>query len=198
MFWLAAGFATLAGLLAAGAMTVALGVPDSALTWIWPAGAFAFCGWLAFKFLAMGINTSRALEPSPDPVHESRAQKMESGGRMAGAALGAGARTLLRRRPRGRTDGSSNPPAPAPAPVAQTAPTPTARTTPDADATTAAETPEPPTPEPHPTLTPPARVPPPSAPLAKEPQTEVTADKAARVLGSMVGRRLADRKKPNQ
>ncbi|HEY6532056.1 MAG TPA: hypothetical protein VIY72_07115 [Acidimicrobiales bacterium] len=150
VFWLAVGLAVLFGLVVSAALLMVLGLPDGVLGWIWPVGAFAASGWLGFKLLAMGINTSRALEPSAEPVDEARAQSLENTGRAAGAVLGKGAAKLVRRK---------HPPAP----VAE--------------------------PEPEPQRAPTAEA---------EPTPEVTVDKAARVIGSMVGRRLADRKRPEQ
>jgi hypothetical protein len=163
VFWLAAAFALLAGTVVGGGLLLAMGVPDRALPWIWPVGAFVLVGWLAFKLLAMGINTSRALEPGADPSSEARAQTLEAGGRAAGAVLGKGTAKLVGRKPQ---------------PSSGTAPPPTA----------AAATPSPEVDGPRadgPAGTPTASTAP-----------DVTVDKAARVLGSMVGRRLADRKRP--
>jgi hypothetical protein len=164
VFWLATAFALLAGTVVGGGLLLAMGVPDGALAWIWPIGAFLLVGWLAFKLLAMGINTSRALEPGADPTSEARAQSLEAGGRAAGAVLGKGAAKLVRRTPQPSSDAAPAPPTAAASPAAEVE-----RPHPDAPAGTPTTAPAP----------------------------DVTVDKAARVLGSMVGRRLADRKRPD-
>jgi hypothetical protein len=158
VFWLTLGFSLLAGLVVGGALLAVLGIPDTAIVWLWPIIGFALTGWLAFKLLAMGINTSRALEQASPPADDGRARTMEAGGRAAGAALGKGARTLLGRR--GSSPSSS---------------TPTSSSTPAPPGATPAD------PEPA---------------AGPAPSSDVTVDRAARVLGSMVGRRLGERKKP--
>jgi MFS family permease len=159
IFWIAAGIAIVIGVVVSGAL-IAFGgrMPDSVLSWGVAVLFFVIAGWLSFKLLAMGLNTSRALEEA-EPANESRAQKLEGTGRAAGATLGKGAARLVK----GRSKGTPKAPAD-PAPTAAPAPAPS------------------PTPAPAP------------APAAEE-KPEVTVDKAARVLGSMVGKRLADRKK---
>jgi len=174
VFWIAAGISIVIGLAVSGAL-VAFGgrMPDSALSWGVAVLFFAVAGWLSFKLLAMGLNTSRAIEEA-DVADERRAQKLESTGRTAGAVLGKGASRLARGR---------SAKAPAAAPPAGAAPTPA------------------PAPAPAPTSTPSApraaaAAAPPSAPASAGAEGgDVTVDKAARVLGSMVGRRLAERKK---
>jgi hypothetical protein len=163
VFWLAAAFALLAGAVVGGGLLLAMGVPDRALPWIWPVGAFVLVGWLAFKLLAMGINTSRALESGADPSSEARAQTLEAGGRAAGAVLGKGAAKLVRRKPQRLSGAEPAPPA-------------------------AAATPAPGVTRPRPDGS--------AGPSTAPTTPDVTVDKAARVLGSMVGRRLADRKRP--
>jgi hypothetical protein len=159
VFWLTFGLALVAGLVVGGGLMVVMGIPDTAVVWLWPIIGAVLAGWLAFKLLAMGINTSRALEQGAAPADEGRARGMEAGGRAAGAALGKGARTLLGGR---RSPAPSATRAEAVPPSASAAPTtPTSGGEPS----------------------------PPSRP-------EVTVDKAARVLGSMVGRRLGGRKQP--
>jgi hypothetical protein len=155
VFWLAAGFAVVAGLVIGGAVLLVTGAPESALGWLWPAGAFAMFGWMSFKLLAMGINTSRALEPSPEPKDQARVQSMEAGGRVAGAVLGKGVRKVVGGRGASRAG-------PGRAPAAPSSPSPTSSS---------------------------------AAAAANEPAPQITVDKAARVLGSMVGRRLGPRGK---
>ena len=167
VFWIAALLAVAIGV-AISAALMALGgsVPDSVLAWSVATLIFVIAGWLSFKLLAMGLNTSRALEEAA-VADEARAASMENKGRSAGAVAGRGAAALMKR---GRKRTAS------------------AATTP-AGATTAAPTSAPaaaPTPQPAP------------APAAEAAPPVVTIDKAARVLGSMVGRRLADRRKDDE
>jgi hypothetical protein len=169
VFWIAAGLAIAIGLVISAAL-VALGgrVPDSPLSWGVAILIFAVAGWLSFKLLAMGLNTSRALEEA-EVANPKRAASLESTGRSAGALAGKGAASLMKRGKK-KTPTSTPPaaaaptPAPAPAPAAATAPAP---------------------------------APAPAAAPAATPATDddVTVDKAARVLGSMVGKRLAARRK---
>ena len=171
IFWIAAGIAIVIGVVVSGAL-IAFGgrMPDSVLSWGVAVLFFVIAGWLSFKLLAMGLNTSRALEEA-EPANESRAQKLEGTGRAAGATLGKGAARLVK----GRSKDTSKPAADAAPPATTPAPAP-------APAPAASNPPPTPTPAPAP------------APAAEE-KPEVTVDKAARVLGSMVGKRLADRKK---
>lgn len=164
IFWLAAVLAVALGVVVSGA-AVALGgrVPDSALAWGVAILVFAIAGWLSFKLLAMGLNTSKALEEA-DVTDPKRAASLESKGRSAGAIAGRGAAALRKQSHK---------------PAAGTAPT--------------ATSPPPAAPAPAPTSPPSAAAAP--APAAADPAPEVTVDKAARVFGSMVGRRLADRRK---
>jgi hypothetical protein len=152
VFWIAAGL-SIAIALVISAVLVALGgrVPDSLLGWGVAVFIFVIAGWLSFKLLAMGLNTSRALEET-HVADEKRAASLESKGRTAGALAGRGAASLM-------TRGKKKPAAAAPA------------------------APPPPT----------AAAPAPAA--AEEARPDLTVDKAARVLGSMVGRRLTDRRK---
>jgi pyruvate/2-oxoglutarate dehydrogenase complex dihydrolipoamide acyltransferase (E2) component len=161
IFWIAAGIAVLIGVAVSGAL-IAFGgrMPDSVLSWGVAALFFVIAGWLSFKLLAMGLNTSRALEEA-EPANETRAQKLEGTGRVAGATLGKGAARLVKGRSKGTPKAAPAAAAPAPAPASATS------------------------------TPPPAPAP---APAAEE-KPDVTVDKAARVLGSMVGKRLADRKK---
>lgn len=171
IFWIAAGMSIAIGVVVS-AVLIAFGgrMPDSVLSWGVAALFFVIAGWLSFKLLAMGLNTSKAIEES-EPANEARAQKLEGTGRMAGATLGKGAARLVK----GRSKGSSKPAPDAPPAAAPAAPAP---------APAAATPPPAPAPAPAPTAAP--------TPDAKP---DVTVDKAARVLGSMVGKRLADRKK---
>jgi hypothetical protein len=176
VFWIAAALAVTIGLVISAAL-VALGgrVPDSPLSWGVAILIFVVAGWLSFKLLAMGLNTSRALEEA-EVANPTRAASLESTGRSAGALAGRGAASLMKR---GKKKGAATaaPPVASPAP-----PTPTPAPTPA------------PAPAPAPTpaaTTPPATQPAP-APAADD---DVTVDKAARVLGSMVGKRLAARRK---
>jgi hypothetical protein len=179
IFWIAAGIAVAIGVVVSGAL-IAFGgrMPDSVLSWGVAALFFVIAGWLSFKLLAMGLNTSRAIEEA-EPANEARAQKLEGTGRAAGATLGKGAARLVK----GRSKGTAKPAAQTP-PAAPT-PSPTVAT-------------PPPAPAPAPTPTPAPRPAPAAAPApgpTADEKPDVTVDKAARVLGSMVGRRLADRKK---
>jgi pyruvate/2-oxoglutarate dehydrogenase complex dihydrolipoamide acyltransferase (E2) component len=163
VFWIAALLAVAIGV-AISAVLVALGgsVPDSVLAWSVATLIFVIAGWLSFKLLAMGLNTSRALEEAA-VADETRAASMENKGRSAGAVAGRGAAALMKR---GRKRSSST-----------------------AGAAKASSTPAPaadPTPQPAP------------APTAEAAPPDVTVDKAARVLGSMVGRRLAERRKDDE
>lgn len=179
IFWIAAGIAIVIGVVVSAALLAFGGrMPDSLLSWGIAVLFFTVAGWLSFKLLAMGLNTSRALEDA-EPANESRAQKLEGTGRVAGATLGKGAARLVK----GRSKST-----PKAAPAAPTPPT----------AATAAPAPPPaaaPAPAPTPAATPAPAAAPTPAPAAEEEKPDVTVDKAARVLGSMVGRRLADRKK---
>jgi cytoskeletal protein RodZ len=164
VFWIAAGMSIAIGVLVSSVL-VALGgrFPDSLLSWGVAILFFVIAGWLSFKLLAMGLNTSRALEES-QPSDERRAASLENKGRSAGAVAGKGAAALMKRGKKSAapsTDVRSGSPAPEPSP-----------TSPATEATSAAAT-----------------------PAADGSGTDVTVDKAARVLGSMVGRRLADRRK---
>jgi hypothetical protein len=99
---------------------------------------FAIAGWLSFKLLAMGLNTSRALEET-DVADPKRSASLESKGRSAGAMAGRGAAALMKRGKKKKAPAAAD------------------NATPD-----------------------------------------VTVDNAARVLGSMVGRRLASRRKDDE
>ena len=158
VFWIATGLSLAIGLLISGAL-VALGgrVPDSPLSWGVAALIFVIAGWLSFKLLAMGLNTSRALE-EVEEANPTRAASLESKGRSAGALAGRGAASVMRWGK--KTGTASTPPA---APPSGPGP---------ASAPTAAAAAQP-------------------APATDD----VTVDKAARVLGSMVGKRLAARRK---
>lgn len=172
IFWIAAGMSIAIGVFVSGAL-VAFGgrFPDSLLSWGVAALFFVIAGWLAFKLLAMGLNTSKALEED-EVADPKRAASLESTGRSAGAVAGKGAAALLSR---GKKKAKSTPASDAPTTVA---PTP-------------GPTPAPAAPTPAPA---PAPAPAPSV-AAGEDASEVTVDKAARVFGSMVGRRLAERRK---
>jgi len=160
VFWIAAGLSLAIGLLISGAL-VALGgrVPDSPLSWGVAALIFVIAGWLSFKLLAMGLNTSRALE-EVEEANPTRAASLESKGRSAGALAGRGAASVMRW---GKKTGTASTP---PAASAASAPGPASA---------------------------------PTNPAAAQPAPaaagDVTVDKAARVLGSMVGKRLAARRK---
>jgi len=158
VFWIAAGLSLAIGLLISGAL-VALGgrVPDSPLSWGVAALIFVIAGWLSFKLLAMGLNTSRALE-EVEEANPTRAASLESKGRSAGALAGRGAASVMRW---GKKPGTASTPPAAPPSGPGPASAPTAA---------AAAQPAPAT-------------------------DDVTVDKAARVLGSMVGKRLAARRK---
>ncbi len=171
VFWIAAVLAIAIGLVISAAL-VAMGgrVPDSPVGWGVAVVIFVVAGWLSFKLLAMGLNTSRALEDA-EPANPTRAASLESTGRSAGAIAGKGAASLMKR---GRKKGAaSTPPASAaPAPAPSPAPTPA------------------PAPAPAPS--------PAAAPTTDGADDDVTVDKAARVLGSMVGKRLAARRKDDE
>jgi hypothetical protein len=162
VFWLTALLAVAFGALVGGAVLLVVGLPDSGLGWAWPAALFLVAAWVAFKFLAMGINTSRALERTRQHADPARSASMQATGRAVGAAVGRGTAALTGRR---RTATPSSAPQPSPPPTAATPPPPAAPSA----APSAAPTPTP------------------SAPT--------TTDTAARVLGSMLGRRLADRRR---
>jgi hypothetical protein len=171
VFWIAAAMATAIGVLVSGTL-IAFGgrMPDSVLSWGVAALFFVIAGWLSFKLLAMGLNTSKALEEAQvaDP---KRAASLENKGRSAGAVAGRGAAALMRRGRKRSTGTSSGTTDATPEPAPRATPTPA------------------PAPDPGvPTATP-------TAASATEATPEVTVDKAARVFGSMVGRRLAERRK---
>ena len=127
-------------------LLMVVGLPDGVLGWLPPAATFAIGGWLAFKLLAMGINTSRALEPSPEPKNQERAQSMEATGRVAGAVVGKGVRKVVGGRgPAARAHRShalrpasrpTRPPTPPDATSTATPPSPQPTPTPAADART--------------------------------------------------------------
>lgn len=160
VFWIAAVLSLLIGALVGGGLYVLTGAQTTALGLGVPIVAGVVALWLSFKLLAMGMNTSRALEEA-QVADEPRAQALEDKGRAAGAAVGRGAAALVNR---GKPKPSTPPPA-SPAPSSPSAP-------PSGSA---------------PPSTPPAP--------ASADGDGVTVDKAARVLGSMVGRRLGERRK---
>ena len=136
---------------------------------------FVVAGWLSFKLLAMGLNTSRALEEAEVADRARAADPREHGPFGRRASLGKGAASLMKR---GKKKGAAGrrrsagrraaPSTPAPAPAAGPGIPPRLRT---------------------------ARPAPHRPPAADD---DVTVDKAARVLGSMVGKRLADRRKDTE
>ena len=156
VFWIAVVLSLVIGVLVGGALYALSGAQSSFLGLAVPAIGAVVALSLAFKLLAMGMNTGRALEDA-QVVDEERATALESKGRTAGAAVGRGAAALLNNRKKPAASPAAPPPTPTePSPAAERAAGPT------------------------------------SAPEAKP---EVTVDKAARVIGSMVGRRLAERRK---
>ena len=115
VFWIAAGMSVVAGIVIGIGLFALTGAQTSFIGLAVPlvGAVLALC--LTFKLLAMGMNTSRALEET-QVVDEPRAQALEDKGRAAGAVVGKGAAALVNRRKR---------PNPAPAPTASPPSTPT-------------------------------------------------------------------------
>ena len=168
VFWIALAMALVLGLAVAAGLVALFGVPDSTLKWAVPLLGGLAGTWIGLKFLAMGINISRAFQPDDEPATEPGVG-LESTGRAAGAVLGKGARALTK----GRKPKTPTTPAPgAPAASSPAASSPTAPTAPAGPTPSRPSTPAPATPAP-----------------------DVTVDKAAKVIGSMVGRRLSERRR---
>ena len=174
--WLVLVPSLVAGALVAGIVMLVTGVPSSVAGWIAVGAVGVVVVLVAFVTLAMGVNSARAFARGAAESDERRAQSFEASGRAAGAMVGRGLRGLRR--------GSRRPPTARPAiDVASTEqPAPPA---PDAGAASPPSGGAAP-PAPHPGSA--------SAERGEEPPA-VTVDAAARSIGSMVGRRLADRRR---
>ena len=164
---LTAAISALVGALAVGILFMLAGLPHTPIGWVWSVLILVIGAFVARVCLSLGLNSSTAFEQGArEAASQSRGASYEATGRRAGAVVGKGLNRVARiGAPR---------PAPKPAPESTPATPPTASSTasarePDAPATNAAES-SPPTPE-------------------------ITVDKAARVIGSMVGRRAALRRK---
>ena len=178
VFWVAALVALAFGALVGALVLAMLGVPGSWVGWLPVAVALVVAGWLAFKLLVMGMNMSRALH-HPEPADDARASTLEGTGRAAGALAGRGAAALARRTRGTSATPSGSPETPTPPPV------------PDAPG------PDVPTPGPEPEPVATGSEPPRAEPArpVPEPGGQVTVDRAARVIGSMIGRRVGARRR---
>lgn len=168
IFWLVAIPSVVVTAAFVGMLMVFTGVPATPLDWLRPGLVGFLVLLLAFRLLGMGVTSTVGFQTGLDTGSAPRSGDLEAKGRAAGAVVGRALQAT-----RGPTQAS---PAASPTPAGDVAPPgpPPARdlTAPDpADATDPA-----------------------TRPTAPERPT-VTPDRAARVAGAMVGRRLAERRR---
>jgi hypothetical protein len=225
MFWVVAVPSVLATAVLVAGMLLLWGVPESALGWVRIVVVGLIVLNLGFRLLGFSLVTSRHFQRGLGEGSAKREGDWEDKGRAAGAMVGKAIRTtrkvsgsagLTGSRPAPSDDEpatpanptaetaarpplSDNPRAPATVPADEQVsaasdlpgtPTSAVGDEPAGGAGTAAtgeEDAQPATP----TTPPPAR----SADSQAEPSTKETVDKAARVVGGMVGRRLAERRR---
>lgn len=179
--WLVLVPSLVVGALVGGLVVLVAGVPSSTAGWVGVGLVAAIVVLVAFVTLAMGVNTARAFSRGAAESDERRGRSYEATGRAAGAMVGRGLRGL-------RRGGRRNPTRP-----------------PAIDVASSERPSAPPSAEPDPPSTAPSRpaADPSAAPTPKattpsdrdDERPPVTVDAAARSIGSMVGRRLAERRR---
>jgi hypothetical protein len=224
LFWLVGTMSALTTAAFVAVILVITGVPETPLGWARPLLLGAVVLLLSFRLLGAGVTTSRHFQRGLGEGSAPRPNDLEAKGRAAGAVVGRAVKAARSPKPATTSSPAATPtPTPTTRPAAvptMNAPPPQAAAEPVPTPVTSVPAPIEPlpaAPEPEPTGTgsehrtvtaepeshadpEPAAEPVPAAGLeAPPPEAEatpkVTADAAARSLGSMVGRRLAERRK---
>jgi hypothetical protein len=184
MFWVVALPSVLATAVIVGLLLVLWGVPDSALAWVRIVVVGLIVLNLGFRLLGFSLVTTRHFQRGLGEGSAKREGDWEDKGRAAGAVVGR-AIASTRKVTSGTSAASESPHRSDNGPTRDAVDDPP-QTEPDH-----ATEPSPSTvtqPTPGPTASP-------SSASAPEPSTKETVDKAARVVGGMVGRRLAERRR---
>jgi hypothetical protein len=193
LFWIVAVPSGLVTALFVGTVLLLAGVPEDPIGWLRPVLLGIVVLVLSFRLLGAGVTTSRRFRTGLGEGSTARPGDLESKGRAAGAVVGRALRA-------GRTTAGADAeparvaaqPAAPPAPTgAATEPADGHHTAPDSDPgpsiTIAADA-----------ATSPAAAPEPPPVTIATPSTADAVDRAARVAGAMLGRRLAERRRSSR
>jgi hypothetical protein len=167
MFWVVAVPSVVATAVVVGLLLLLWGVPDAGFAWVRLVVVGLIVLNLSFRVLGFSLVTSRHFQRGLGEGSAKRDGDWEDKGRAAGAVVGK-AIASTRKATSGTSTPSSRPRQSdkTPTPTAESTPTPTASPTPTDTSTNTPES-----------------------------STKEIVDKAARVVGGMVGRRLAERRR---
>jgi hypothetical protein len=202
LFWLVAIPSVAATAVFVGLLLVIWGVPSDVVGWLRPVVLGVIVVNLSFTLLGASVTTTRHFQRGLGQGSQPRDGDLEAKGRAAGAVVGKALRSA--KAARGATVPARSRPSPTPRPAASaSSPGPALDPAPDPAVEPAPGHAVEPAPdragaEPDPLGDAP-NVPPNRASVTgrteRPPRPPVTADKAARVAGAMVGRRLAERRR---